>query len=113
MSTRTNPDAVLDLLGFIDKTIDNGDGGDWFWTNAEVMELLRDVRGKVAATQVQPSSTVDEGKLAEVIEQHAPGMDQTACYDGYCDCGVWNTSLEEHGKHRARAVAEWLQGDSK
>lgn len=42
-------DGITDVLGFIDKTIDNGEGGTWTWGNHEVMEMLAEIRGKVEA----------------------------------------------------------------
>lgn len=50
---------------------------------------------------------VDEAKLAEVIEEHQPHLDQTGVYGGYCFCGE---AAESHEAHLASVLAEWLRG---
>ncbi|MBC9927203.1 hypothetical protein [Leucobacter sp. cx-169] len=54
---------------------------------------------------VRPSSAVDEGKLSEVLEVHR--------YQGMGDCACGEVVQDDHREHVARAVAEWLRGQSR
>ena len=73
-------------------------------------------RALLAPTRVQPSSTVDEGKLAEVIAAHEMTSWGSRKWSG-CECGeVYEVCPEGivkwHANHRARAVVEAIGGES-
>ncbi len=52
-----------DLLAFIDQTLYANEGGGWFWTNAEVIELLNDIRALAARVPVQGEPNDDRENL--------------------------------------------------
>lgn len=60
------------------------------------------------AAPVQPSSTVDEGKIAEVVR--GLKFNDAGCWDGGIDC---TESVSDHADVIARAVVEALGGGSR
>lgn len=73
-------------------------------------------RGYLLPTHAVAPVLVDEAKLAEVLGDHYPGLDQTACYDGGCGLCPWKGPEVEYDAHVARDVvlrrSEWLRGNN-
>ena len=60
-------DARTDqALGYIDRTLDNGESGTHHWRNDEVMEMLRDVRRMLDPQPSDPSA-----KRVDTSPEHA------------------------------------------
>lgn len=47
-------------------------------------------------------------RIRQVIDDHQPDLDQTAVYEGTCNCGAKIPDQDEHALHRARAVIDDL-----
>jgi hypothetical protein len=84
------------------------------WSPVDVIKHNREMRQR-RALAIQAARRVlavlpaplDAAHVIEAVLEHGPYLDQTACYDGGCECD-WKGTETEHEAHRLAAVAEAL-----
>lgn len=58
-----------DALAYVDKGLDNIEGGEYVWSNAEVVELLEDIRSILLTGEIAPGG-FDWPDTPEAVESH-------------------------------------------
>ena len=58
-----------DALAYVDKGLDNIKGGEYVWSNAEVVELLEDIRSILLTGEIAPGG-FDWPDTPEAVDAH-------------------------------------------
>lgn len=67
-------------------------------------DLIIEVRLADSDAKSDPANSKEVLSITEILFNHAPRLDQTAVFDGYCTCGEAFDSEEAHANHVAKLI---------